>query len=463
LINDKIKEKFHITERKTLEGFFMQLDKLGDWRRTHYTSELTSKLIGETVKIAGWIQRIRNLGALRFIILQDNKGEIQVTLKKGTVSDEMFERSNLPHQSSIAVTGTVKEFKQAKKGVEIIPTELLVFNFAPEQLPLDMTGKTMSDLDTRLDHRALDLRLPRNQAIFRIHDQILISIRNILHKNHFIEVVTPKIIGSATEGGTELFQIKYFDRDAYLSQSAQLYKEQLTIPFVRVFEIGSCYRAEKSFTNRHICEIYTLDIEMAFSTMEDVFSLTEEVLTKTIRDIKKICWEDLEILEIADRFEIPHKPFKRHTYTDICKLIENKTDLTIHWGEDISTDVYRKLNEMLPGYYWITHWPTKAKPFYIRPSDDNPEISESFDLQKGWLELASGGTRVHEKELLVQRLIQQGLDPKSFESHLQSFEYGMPPHAGIGFGIGRFLTILTGVDQIKETVLYPRTPDRLTP
>jgi nondiscriminating aspartyl-tRNA synthetase len=441
----------------------MQLDKLGDWRRTHFTSELGPDLIGKTVNLAGWVQRIRKLGALTFIILQDNKGEVQLTLKKGNVSDEVFNKSDVPHQSSIAVTGIVKEFNKAKRGVEVIPNEIKIFNYAPEQLPLDMTGKTMSDLDTRLNHRALDLRLPRNQAIFRIHNQMLISIRNVLIKQKFLEVVTPKIIGSATEGGTELFTFKYFDKDAFLSQSAQLYKEQLTIPFERVFELGSCYRAEKSFTNRHICEIYTLDIEMAFCTMYDVFNLMEDVLSKTTRDIKKNCREDLEILGVYHQFETPKKPFKRHTYSDVLQLLETKTDMTIEWGEDISTEAYRKLNEFLPGYYWITHWPTKAKPFYIRPSQDNPEISESFDLQKGWLELASGGTRVHEKDLLIERLKNQGLNPKSFESHLSTFDYGMPPHAGIGFGIGRFLGVLTGVDQIKETVLYPRTPDRLTP
>ncbi|MBN2157383.1 MAG: aspartate--tRNA(Asn) ligase [Candidatus Lokiarchaeota archaeon] len=441
----------------------MQLDKLGDWRKTHFTADLTPDLIGQTVNVAGWIKRIRNLGALRFIILQDCTGEIQITLKKGKIADSLFEKSEVPHQSSIGVTGVLKEFKQAKKGVEIAPTEIKVFNHAPEQLPLDMTEKTMSDLDTRLDHRALDLRLPRNLAIFRIQNQLLHSIRNVLNRNEFIEVITPKIIGTATEGGTELFKFKYFDKDAYLSQSAQLYKEQLTIPFERVFELASCYRAEKSFTNRHICEIYTLDIEMAFVTMEDIFKLMEEILTVTLRDIKNRCLEDLEILGIQESFNVPRKPFKKRTYSDIVKLVNNKTDMNIEWGEDISTEAYRKLDEFLPGYYWITHWPTKAKPFYIRPSEEDPKISESFDLQKGWLELASGGTRVHEKSLLIKRLKEQGLDPSSFESHLQTFDYGMPPHAGIGFGIGRFLTSITGVDQIKETVLYPRTPDRLTP
>jgi aspartyl-tRNA synthetase len=462
-LNNKIKEKFHIYRTKLLKDDFMQLDNLDKWRRTHYTTDLNPELIGEKVKIAGWVQRIRKLGALTFIILQDNKGEVQITLKKGVVSDDLFEKSDVPNQTSIGVTGVVKEFKKSKLGVEIVPEEIKIFNYAPQELPLDMTGKQMSDLDTRLNHRALDLRLPRNQAIFRIQNQMLISIRNVLNKKNFIEVMTPKIIGSATEGGTELFKFKYFDKVAYLSQSAQLYKEQLTIPFERVYELASCYRAEKSFTNRHICEIYMLDIEMAFSTMKDVMKLMEEIITRSTRDIKKKCTEDLEILGIQESFEVPRKPFKKRTYSEVIKLVQKNTDVKIEWGEDISTEAYRKLNDILPGYYWITHWPTEAKPFYISPSENKPEISESFDLQKGWLELASGGTRVHNKEILIKRLKEQNLDPKSFASHLQTFDYGMPPHAGIGFGIGRFLSVLTGVDQIKETVLYPRTPDRLTP
>ncbi len=202
----------------------MQLDKLGKWRRTHYTTDLTPEIVGQTVKIAGWVQRIRKLGALTFIILQDNFGSVQLTLKKGEVSDELFEKSDVPNQTSIGVTGVVKEFKKSKRGVEIIPKEIRIFNYALQELPLDMTGKTMSELDTRLNHRALDLRLPRNQAIFRIQNQMLSTIRNVLNKNKFMEIVTPKIIGTATEGGTELFKFKYFDKDAYLSQSAQLYK-----------------------------------------------------------------------------------------------------------------------------------------------------------------------------------------------------------------------------------------------
>jgi aspartyl-tRNA synthetase len=438
-------------------------DELGDWRKTHFTIDLKPENVDQEVKIGGWVQRTRDLGGLRFIILQDKFGIIQITAKKGIVSDEVFEKAKIEPQASIAITGKVKIFKKAPNGVEIIPSEIKILNRAPEQLPIDMTGKTMSELDTRLNNRPLDLRLPRNQAIFRIQDQMLISIRKVLNEKRFTEIITPKIIGSATEGGTELFPIMYFDKDAYLSQSAQLYKEQMTIPFENVFELAPCYRAEKSFTSRHICEIYVLDIEMAFSDMNDVMRMQENILHSVTTDIKINCEEDLKLLKIYDKFEVPEIPFKKYKYEEILDMLESKAGISIEFGEDISTEAYRKLGKILPGYYWVTNWPTEAKPFYILPCSDNPKISESFDLQKGWLELASGGTRVHDKKLLIKRLKAQGLNPKSFESHLNAFDFGMPPHAGLGFGIARYLLILTGAEQIKETVLYPRTPDRLTP
>ncbi|MHA1819733.1 MAG: aspartate--tRNA(Asn) ligase [Promethearchaeota archaeon] len=441
----------------------MSLDKLGDWRKTHYTTDLSPEMDGQTVKIGGWVQRQRDLGGLRFIILQDKFGFIQITMKKGVVSDELIEKSKVPNQSVLAITGKVKKFAKAPQGVEIIPEEIKVLNRAVEQLPVDMTGKTISELDTRLNNRPLDLRLPRNQAIFRIQNQMLIAIREVLNSKRFTEIITPKIIATATEGGTELFPIMYFDKNAYLSQSAQLYKEQLTVPFENVFELGACYRAEKSFTNRHLCEIYVLDIEMAYATMYDVFDVMEDVLEHTTKKIYKECEEDLKILGVYDKFEIAKKPFDRLTYKEILDKLESEFNIKLEFGEDIPTEAYRKLGTILPGYYWITHWPMSIKPFYIQPDENDPTLSQGFDLQKGWLELSSGGTRVHDKQLLIKQLEERGLNPKSFEYHLKAFDFGMPPHAGLGFGIARYLAILTGIDQVKETVLYPRTPDRLTP
>lgn len=439
-------------------------EPLGNLRKTHFSTDLTPKLADQEVVVAGWVSRVRKLGAMIFMVLQDKYGQVQVTAKKGVVSDELFEKmKSIGHQWSVIIRGSLKAFAKAPHGVELIPIEIRIMNSAVEQLPLDMTGKTMSDLDTRLNHRALDLRHPRNLAIFHIQSVLLEETRNFLISEHFTEIITPKIIGSATEGGTELFPIKYFDRDAYLSQSAQLYKERLCSVYERVFEIGPCFRAEKSFTNRHLCEIYQIDMEMGFADYTDVLKMVERMVVHVLTKIKERCSEDLKKLNQWEKFEIPELPLPRYTYEDILKMLDEKLGIKIEFGKDISTEAYRKLDSLLPGYYFIIKWPMESKPFYIHYDPENPTLSHGFDLQKGWLELASGGTRVHERDLLEKNLREKGLNPDSFKSHLQAFEYGMPPHAGLGMGVARWLQIITGVDQIKECVMYPRTPDRLDP
>jgi len=438
------------------------LDEFGDWRKTHYTKDISSNSIGKEIILGGWVRNFRDLGGLRFIILQDKYGERQITLKKGKVTDELFEKAKLGYQDCIMVKGKVKGFKSAPGGIEIIPFEIKVLNKTPEKLPIDMTGETVSELDLRLNHRALDLRSIKNQAIFEIRGEVLKSIRNFLIDRDFSEITTPKIIGSATEGGTELFPIMYFDREAFLTQSAQLYKEQLCGVYERVFEISPAFRAEKSRTKRHLCEIFTLDVEMAFSDMNDVMKILEELVYEVIKNIRTNKINALKTLEMEDKTVLPNLPLARYKYDEILELIKNKFNFDIEWGEDISTEAYRKLGEEIQGYYYITHWPMSIKPFYIMPSD-NPKYSESFDLQMGWLELTSGGTRVHNKEKLVAALENKGLNPLSFQSHLNVFEYGMPPHAGFGLGIARWITYLCGLDDIREAVMYPRTPDRLSP
>jgi nondiscriminating aspartyl-tRNA synthetase len=440
----------------------MSLDEMDGWRKTHLTKEVNSKLIGQEVILGGWIRNIRDLGGLKFITLQDAYGERQITMKKGVISDEIFNNTKLGYQYCVMVKGNVKKFDKAPGGIEIIPSEVKILNKTPEKLPVDMTGETTTDLDLRLNNRALDLRSVRNQAVFAIRGEMVKAARQFLFENEFKEIYTPKIIGSATEGGTELFPIMYFDKEAFLTQSAQLYKEQLSGVFERVFEIGPSFRAEKSHTKRHLCEIVQLDIEIAFVDMNDVLKTLEELIHYVIKHIRKNQMSSLKILEMETKTIIPPLPFPRYTYDQILEIIEKECKIPIEWGEDISTEAYRELEKILPGYYFITHWPMAIKPFYIMPSK-NSKYSESFDLQKGMIELSSGGTRVHNKEYLITALESKGLNPIAFESHINSFDFGMPPHAGLGLGIARWLTVLCGLDDIREAVMYPRTPERLTP
>ncbi len=438
------------------------LDELDGWRKTHYTHNVTPDLIDKEVIVGGWVRNFRDLGGLKFISLQDKYGERQITLKKGVVPDDVFEKAKVGYQYCIMVKGKVKAFKKAPGGVEIVPSDIKILNKTPEKLPIDMTGETISELDLRLNNRALDLRSLRNQAIFNIRGEVLKSIRKYLFAHDFTEMYTPKIIGSATEGGTELFPIMYFEREAFLTQSAQLYKEQLSGVYERVFELGPCFRAEKSHTKRHLCEIFVLDIEMGFADMSDVLKTLEDMIHNVITDIRENKMEALKLLKMDNKTTVPDIPFPRYTYDEILELVENKFGITVEWGEDISTEAYRELGKELPGYYYITHWPMSIKPFYIMPSPD-PKYSESFDLQMGWLELTSGGTRVHNKAQLTAALDEKGLNPVAFDSHLRTFDFGMPPHAGVGLGIARWVTFLCGLEDIREAVMYPRTPDRLTP
>lgn len=440
----------------------MSFDELDGWRKTHYTRDVTPELRDQEVILGGWVRNFRDLGGLKFINLQDKYGERQITLKKGVVSDELFEKAKLGYQYCLMIKGKVKEFKTAPGGIEIIPSEIKILNRTPEKLPIDMTGETISELDLRLNNRALDLRSLRNQAIFEIRGQVLKSARSFLLEQDFTEITTPKIIGSATEGGTELFPIMYFDREAFLVQSAQLYKEQLSGVYEKVFEISPAFRAEKSHTKRHICEIFTLDVEMSFVNMYDVLKTLEELVHNVITNIRGSNMAALKILNMENKTIVPELPLPRYRYDEILELLENKYNISVEWGEDISTEAYRKLGEELTGYYYITHWPMTIKPFYIQPSKDE-KYSESFDLQMGWLELTSGGTRVHNRVQLENAIEKKGLNASSFDSHLIAFDFGMPPHAGFGLGIARWITYICGLDDIREAVMYPRTPERLTP
>jgi len=431
----------------------MSIDKMNGWRKTHYTRDVTPELDGQEVILGGWVRNYRDLGGLKFISLQDKYGERQITLKKGVVSDEVFEKGKVGYQYCLMIKGKVKKFDKAPGGIEIIPTEIKILNRTPDKLPIDMTGETISELDLRLNNRALDLRSLRNQAIFEIRGQVLMSIRNFLLKQDFTEITTPKIIGSATEGGTELFPIMYFDKEAFLIQSAQLYKEQLGGVYERVFEISPAFRAEKSHTKRHLCEIFTLDVEMSFADMNDVQKTLEELVHNVIEDVRENRMPALKVLNMEDKTITPKLPFTRYKYDEIIELVDKKFGITIEWGEDISTEAYRKLGEELTGYYYITHWPMEIKPFYILPSN-NPKYSESFDLQMGWLELVSGGTRVHNKQQLIDAIESKGLNPASFESHISVFGFGMPPHAGFGLGIARWITFKLHKSYIFEIIYY---------
>jgi len=439
----------------------METDQLGDWRRTHYSTDVTPKLDGKVVIVLGWVQDIRDLGGIRFLILQDREGTVQITIPRNEVGKDVVRRADsLQRQYSIGVKGTVKKTEQTPRGIEIIPSEIRILGMAQHPLPLDVTGRIPAQIDVRLDARVLDLCQDENRAVFRIQHVALAAVREFLSEQGFTEVHTPRIITSATEGGAALFPVDYFGQEAFLAQSPQLYKEQLVLAFDRVFEIGSFFRAEESHTRRHLSEFVSIDIEQGFATADDAMKVLEEMVHYMCKAVKKGCQREIKALEHS--IEVPKTPFERFTYSEILEELKRK-GIDVRWGEDVPTPAFRTLGELHPYFYFITDWPTKSKPFYIKPRNDNPELCEAFDLMWKWIELASGGTRVHSKDLLIRRLREQGLRSETFSYHLQVFDYGMPPHAGWAAGLERVMMMLTGKQNIREVVLFPRDRFRLTP
>jgi len=426
-------------------------------KRSHYIGNLDSSMKGRTVIVGGWVEDLRELGKLTFLTLRDVTGVAQVVVA-GT--DNIQKVKDLNRQSVVRVTGIIQETKARDFVYEIKAEKVEILSRAVHPLPIDPIGRLESSIDNRLNARALDLRNQRIASIFKIRHHALLSIRKTLTQLDFIEVNTPKIIGSASEGGANLFSLKYFDKQAYLAQSPQLYKEQLTIGLERVFEIASFYRAEKSHTVRHLTEFTSVDIEAAFMDYTDVMDILETVVTNVFDHVSNNCVEEQKTLGIE--VKKPNIPFKRMTYKQTVEEL-GKEGISLEFGDDLLDSHLRKLGEIHPGFYFITDWPIKLKPFYIHEKEDDSALSKSFDLQYGYLELSSGGRRLHDPEKLRSRLVEQGLNPIQFEDHLRSFDWGMPPHSGWGLGLDRLMSVLTQIENVREVVLYPRDPERLFP
>ena len=427
-----------------------------DISRTHLIEELNSSMEGQDVLFGGWVVDLRKLGKMAFLTVRDVTGLCQVIVK----GDSMTLLEGLNRQSVVRISGKVQASKAKDFDFEVSAIEIQILAKAEYPLPIDPIGRLESDIDNRLNSRALDMRNQKTASIFKLRSQVLASIRETLINKKFIEINTPKIIGSASEGGADLFGLDYFGKQAYLAQSPQLYKEQMTIGLERVFEISSFYRAEKSHTGRHLSEFTSVDIEAAMMDYTDVMDVLESIVIDVFKNTSEN--SKTEQQEIGHEIKVPKSPFERVTYTQALEEL-SELDIKIEFGEDLQDSHLRSLGEKHPGFFFLTDWPMKLKPFYIHEKDDDPTLSRSFDLQYGYLELSSGGRRLHDPEQLKVRLKEQDLDPSSFEEHLKTFGWGMPPHSGWGMGLDRLMTVLVGIDNVREVVLYPRDPDRLKP
>ena len=431
-------------------------DELAQQRRTHLSSELDPSMDGCPVVVMGWVAAVRAHGSITFATIFDRDGPVQVTAKRGACEDGV--RGTLsaikPH-SSVSVRGKASASKRAPGGIEVIPEEIRLFSGATRAPPFEPAAVSVENIDTRLSSRYIDLRREPLRHIFRARSGALAAVRNYFGQNRFTEISTPKIIASATEGGAALFSIFYYNREAFLAQSPQLYKEQLTMSFERVFEIAPIFRAETSRTNRHLSEAISIDMEEAFVDYNDIMGRTAEVVRVAADAVREYSESAGAGFEPPDADSIPG-----YTYREVSEMIRDAGG-SISWGDDLDPEMLRLAG--MKGLYFIKDWPMGPKPFYVKPSAGDPEVSESFDLMCDTLEISSGSTRIHDRESLESNMRQKGMKIASFGYHLDAFEYGMPPHAGCGIGLERLMMALAGIGNIRDAALYPRDADRLVP
>ena len=432
--------------------------ELGSLRRSHYSDELNSSMDGTSVTIMGWVLTVRGHGNISFITIQDKNGSISIVAKKGDCPDEVREKlSTLKAHSSIAVTGKVKSSEKSPNGFEIVPSEIRVFSEVQKIPPFEPLAKTVKNIDTRLEVRPIDLRRKTLQNIFKLRSRVLASIRNYFIEQNFLEINTPKMIATATEGGAALFPIFYYNKEAFLAQSPQLYKEQLTMSFEKVFEIAPIFRAEPSRTNRHLAEAISIDLEEAFVDYNDVMNRIEDIIKISVNTAQDFAKDNSDV-----EFKIPQTPenIPRFSYDELVDKMQ-KAGAKTEWGDDLYPSNLKKIG--LDGFYFIKDWPMGPKPFYVKESKSNSKISESFDLMFGDLELSSGSTRIEKRDELEERMKNKGMKTDAFDYHLGAFDYGVPPHAGCGIGLERLIMALTGTENIRDVTFYPRDVDRLTP
>jgi nondiscriminating aspartyl-tRNA synthetase len=420
---------------------------------------------GDTVMVAGWAHEIRDLGGIAFLIVRDRTGKIQVKFEKDAMDDDLVEAgTGVTRESVVAVSGSVEEEDRAPTGVEIVPDSVEVLAPAEPELPLDPSGKVAAELPTRLDNRTLDLRREEAKAVFEIRAEVLRAAREAFRKMDCTEINTPKIVATGTEGGTELFPITYFGREAFMNQSPQLFKQLMVgSGLERVFEIGPIFRAEEHNTPRHLNEATSIDFESAFFDHEEAMDACERVVRAAYEGVAENCADQLDTLGYDD-FAVPDEAFPRLTYEEAIERINatGELDEQLVWGDDLPTEGEKALGDDVGGHYFVTDWPSEIKPFYIKDHDDS-DLSTGFDLMAPDMELVSGGQREHRHDHLVEGFEAQGLDPEAFEYYTKMFKYGMPPHAGWAIGAERLVMTMLDLPNIREAVLFPRDRQRLSP
>lgn len=424
------------------------------------------------VIVAGFVEEIRDLKNIRFLVLRDRSGTLQITAKHGEVPEEVFSQiPRLTRESIVCVEGFIVESPIAKLGMELIPSEIEVLSKAETPLPIEFLHPEIvrTTLDKRLDYRFLDLRSPKTYAVFKIQDVLSDAAHRFFKDEGFTEIHTSKLVAQATESGANVFQVEYFGRDAYLAQSPQFYKQMMMAAgFEKVFEIAPVFRAEKHHTPRHLCEYTSIDFEMSYiSGPEDIMKVLEKLVIFALEEVRRRCKAELELLKV--KVEMPETPFPRITLRKAYTILEER-GIKPPYMEDLDSEHERLIASIIKeekgsDFFFLTEyaWAPGSRPFYVMRKEDEPDWTYAFDLFYKGVELTTGGQREHRYERLKEQCKLKGLEPEAFRFYLDFFRYGMPPHGGSGTGLERFTMQLLNLSNIREATLLPRDPERLTP
>ena len=422
------------------------------------------------IEISGFVENIRNIKWVQFLVLRDSTDKVQVTIEKSDENNApMVELvNNLTVESTIKVTGTLKKNENVRlRGMEFIPTKIEVTSTSDAELPINIHDKDAQLLDQRLDYRWLDLRNEYNFNIFKIQSDMTKFMREFMYSRDFTEIHTPKLIGAASESGADVFEVKYFDRKAYLAQSPQFYKQMaIASGYDKVFEVAPVFRAENSNTSRHTTEFTGFDVEFAYiDSYRDVMDLEEELLTYTLEKLNEKYGELVKKLYDKE-IVVPKEKFPRVKLADLYDELEKRYDYKVDESEktDLTTEAERlsyryAMDEFNSEFIFVTDFPKEKRAFYHMRKDDVPE---GYDLIYRGVEITTGAEREHRYDVLVKQAKEKGLD-KDVEFYLEFFKYGCPPHGGFGLGVDRLTMLVLGLPSVKESMLIFRGPNRLNP
>ncbi|UYO34231.1 asparagine--tRNA ligase [Bacillus zhangzhouensis] len=421
------------------------------------------KHVDEEVTIGAWIANKRSSGKIAFLQLRDGTGFIQGVVVKAEVEEEVFKLAkSVTQETSVYVTGQVTKDERSPLGFELQVKSIKVIHEATEY---PITPKEHGT-EFLMDHRHLWLRSKKQHAMMKIRNEIIRATYEYFHQEGFVKVDPPILTGSAPEGTTELFATKYFDEDAYLSQSGQLYMEAAAMALGKVFSFGPTFRAEKSKTKRHLIEFWMIEPEMAFVEFDENLEYQENYVSHVVQSVLENCKVELQTLgRDTGKLENIKAPFPRITYDEAIKFLQEKGFDDIEWGDDFGAPHETAIAESYDKPVFITHYPTSLKPFYMQPAPDREDVVLCADLiaPEGYGEIIGGSERVHDLELLEARLKEHGLDQETYKWYTELRQYGSVPHSGFGLGLERTVAWISGAPHVRETIPFPRLLNRLYP